>query len=226
MNAPMRYACSWSGGKDSALALWRAQRRLGGEATLLTMFTEGGERSRAHGLPRAVLAAQAEAMGLPLVTGSASWNDYTPVFVATLRDLRAQGVEAAVFGDIDLEPHREWCLKVCAEVGVDCVHPLWGEPRETLVRECLSEGIRATIIAVKDGTLPPSLLGRALDDEMLAELAGHGVDLAGEQGEYHTVVVDGPMFRMPLALSHGERTLRDGYWFLDVGLLVNEALRR
>lgn len=215
----MKYVCSWSGGKDSALALWRAQSRLGAEGTLLTMFTEDDERSRAHGLPKAVLAAQAAGMGLPFVTGSASWADYTPVFIERLRMLKAeQGVEAAVFGDIDLQPHRDWCLRVCETVGIDCLHPLWGEPREELVRECLAIGVRATVIAVKDGTLPADMLGRALDASLLDELSAHGVDLAGEQGEYHTVVIDSPSFAEPLALTCGQRVLRDGYWFLDVAL--------
>lgn len=219
----MDYVISWSGGKDSALSLLRARQQLGLDAGLLTMFTEGGERSRAHGLPRAVLAAQAQATGLPLITGAASWNDYTPVFVETLRGLHKEhGIGAAVFGDIDLQPHRDWCLKVCAEVGIDCLHPLWGEAREPLVRECLATGIRARMIAVKQDLLPPTLLGRELDESLLDELDRHGVDLAGEQGEYHTVVFDAPMFERPLDLILGEQVLRDGYWFQDVDLGVSD----
>jgi diphthine-ammonia ligase len=218
----MTYVCSWSGGKDSALALWRATRRLGPDATLLTMFTEDDSRSRAHGLRRDVLAAQAACMGLPLETASASWSDYTPVFVDSLRRLRDEtGIGAAVFGDIDLEPHREWCQRVCAEVGIDCVHPLWGEPREALVRECINVGIEATVVAGQDGVLPAGLLGQALDAAMLDTLGALGVDAAGEQGEYHTVVTNGPMFVRPLVLRAGERVLRDGYWFLDLALAAN-----
>ena len=213
------YVCSWSGGKDSALALWRASRTLGPAATLLTMFTEDAGRSRSHGLRRDVLAAQAACMGLPFETASASWNDYTPVFLDTLRRLRDEtGIVAAVFGDIDLEPHREWCQRACDEVGIDCVHPLWGEAREALVHECIESGIEATFVAVQDGVLPPDLLGRRLDASTLDVLREHGVDAAGEQGEYHTVVTGGPMFRQPLALDAGARVLRDGYWFLDMSL--------
>lgn len=215
----MNYVCSWSGGKDSALALWRARGTIGPDACLLTMFTEDGCRSRAHGLPKEVLAAQAQRMGLPLVTGAASWDDYTPVFVDLLKTLkRTRQIGAAVFGDIDLEPHRDWCLRACAEAGIECVHPLWGEPRDALVRECLAVGIQARIIAVKESVLPPDLLGRPLDEAALAELAKLGVDLAGEQGEYHTVVVDGPMFGAAMPVRAGRRVLRDGYWFLDVAL--------
>lgn len=215
----MSFVVSWSGGKDSALALARARQALGDDGLLLTMFTEGGERSRAHGLARPVLEAQARALGLPLVTGAASWDDYTPVFVCTLADLRERrGVTTAVFGDIDLQPHRDWCLRACAEAGVDCLHPLWGEPREPLVREALARGIEATVVAVRADVLSPDLLGRRLDEGLLAEFAAAGIDLAGEQGEYHTVVTGGPGFAAPLVLAPGERVLRDGCWFLDLAL--------
>jgi uncharacterized protein (TIGR00290 family) len=220
----MTWVCSWSGGKDSALALQRARDRLGPDGLLLTMFTQGGERSRSHGLSRAVLEAQAAAIGLELVTGSASWDDYTPVFVGLLRRLREQrGVEVAVFGDIDLEPHRDWCQRACAAADIACLHPLWGEPRAALVRACLASGIEAMVVAVQDGVLAPELLGRPLDEALLDELARAGVDLAGEQGEYHTVAVDGPLFRHRLDRAPGERSLRDGYWFLDVGLADDPA---
>lgn len=215
----MSFVVSWSGGKDSALALARARQTLGDHGFLLTMFTEGGERSRAHGLARAILDAQANALGLPLVTGSASWDDYTPVFVRTLAGLRERhGVTAAVFGDIDLQAHRDWCLRACAEAGVDCLHPLWGEPREALVHEAIARGIEATVVAVRADVLAPDLLGRRLDHDLLAGFAAAGIDLAGEQGEYHTVVTGGPGFAAPLALVAGERVLRDGYWFLDLAL--------
>lgn len=213
----MSLVCSWSGGKDSALALARVRAQRDDDAVLLTMFTEGGERSRAHGLQRRVLAAQARALDLALVTASASWDDYTPVFVATLRRLReTHGISAAVFGDIDLQPHRDWCLRACDAAGIDCLHPLWGEARAPLVHAALALGIVAEVIAVRDGVLDPGLLGRRLDADLLAEFDAAGIDLAGEQGEYHTVVVDGPGFEAPLSLRHGRRVLRDGYWFLDV----------
>ncbi|MBX3724429.1 MAG: diphthine--ammonia ligase [Xanthomonadales bacterium] len=215
----MSFVVSWSGGKDSALALARARQALGDDGIVLTMFTEGGERSRAHGLVRAILEAQATALGLPLVTGSATWDDYTPVFVRTLAGLRErQGVTAAVFGDIDLQAHRDWCLRACAEAGVECLHPLWGEPREALVQEAIARGIEATVVAVRADVLAPDLLGRRLDAGLLAEFAATGIDLAGEQGEYHTVVTGGPGFRAPLHLEPGARVLRDGYWFLDLAL--------
>jgi uncharacterized protein (TIGR00290 family) len=213
----MKYACSWSGGKDSALALWRAHRAIGPADALLTMFTEDGERSRSHGLRRRVLSAQAIAMALPSIIGSASWETYTPVFVDLLRTMkRERGIEGVIFGDIDLEPHRDWCQRVCAVVGLECLHPLWSEPRADLVRECLDSGIEAVIVAVKADALPESTLGRMLDLSVLREFEINGIDPAGEQGEYHTLVVNGPMFQHGIAVRQGERVQRDGYWFLDL----------
>ena len=113
-----KFFCSWSGGKDSALSLHRAIQAGGIPAALLTMMTEGGERSRSHGLRLDVLRSQAEALGLPLITRSASWSTYEDVFRETVREFAQQGITAGVFGDIDLDEHREWCVRVCREAGL------------------------------------------------------------------------------------------------------------
>src|SRR3954465_7019849 len=100
--------CSWSGGKDSCLALYRALRGGRPLSCLVTMFTEDGERSRSHGLPKGVLEAQAASLGVPLLSAAASWDSYEAAFVELLRQAKASGAEAAVFGDIDIPGHREW----------------------------------------------------------------------------------------------------------------------
>src|ERR671916_870566 len=125
----MTAAVSWSGGKDCCLAMHRA-RAAGLEVrSLLAMFDESGERTRSHAIPRAVMQAQADALGLELVAPSASWADYERVFIETLGTLRTRGVADVVFGDIDLAPHREWEEKVCAAAGVTPHLPLWRENR-------------------------------------------------------------------------------------------------
>src|SRR5207249_5902692 len=108
---------SWSGGKDSALALWRARSRGLRPIALLTMLDETGRRSRSHGLPAEVLEAQAAAIGVPLVTASGTWDDYTSVFVRALSGLAGPSVRACVFGDIDIEPHRQWGVDGAADAG-------------------------------------------------------------------------------------------------------------
>lgn len=168
-----RFLCSWSGGKDSCLSLYRAVKAGGIPAALLTMMTESGERSRSHGLRLDVIRAQAEALGLPLVTRSASWGTYEDAFREAVREFAQQRVRAGVFGDIDVDEHREWCVRVCREVGVKAglvdsfdarnrssegaapgvraVHPLWKMDRMDVVREFLGAGFQARIVAMKDG---------------------------------------------------------------------------
>ena len=210
---------SWSGGKDSALALWRARARGLRPVTLLTLLDETGERSRSHGLPVAVLEAQAASIGVPLVTAGATWDEYTDVFVRALSGLARPSVRACVFGDIDIEPHREWCVKATADAGLDAIHPLWQEPRRALLGELFDAGFRATIVVLREPTLDPlSLLGRELTPAVVDLIAAAGHDASGETGEYHTVVTAGPIFAAPVPLSFGTPVRRGDHWAVDVGL--------
>jgi uncharacterized protein (TIGR00290 family) len=203
-------ACSWSGGKDSALAL-----QLGIEAgarprALLAMLDESGVRSRSHGLPVAVLEAQAEALDLQLVTRTATWADYTTAFVDGLTELADAGCSECIFGDIDIDEHRRWCERVCADAGLVARHPLWQRDRRTLVEDLLERGWSATIVVVRTPLLDGSFLGRRLHPGLVGELEARGVDLCGENGEYHTVVTNGPLFAAPLQLAHkGEHATAD-----------------
>lgn len=208
---------SWSGGKDSALAMWRARRQGWEPVALFNMLAAREERSRSHGLAPAVLAAQAQALGLPLVTARADWSDYEVVFIATLRD-EARRAEAVVFGDIDLDAHREWEEKVCHAAGLEAVLPLWQQPRRALVDEMIATGFVARICAVRDGVLPAAFLGRVLDDGCVRELEALGVDPCGEAGEFHTLVVDGPEFAAPLELRTGHTHSHGGCTFIDFSL--------
>ena len=198
-----RFVTSWSGGKDSALAFHRARAAGGEPLALLNMLDEAGERSRSHGLRPEVLAAQAEALGVPLRTARASWATYEAGFTGLLAGAKADGAQAAVFGDIDLAAHREWEEKVCAAAGLRASLPLWLEPRRALVDELLGLGFRALLVAVKEDALPAGLLGRTLDAALVAEIERLGADACGENGEYHTVLVDGPDFARPLTLLPG-----------------------
>jgi diphthine-ammonia ligase len=209
--------CSWSGGKDSALALHEAVRAGAAPRLLVAMMTEAGERSRSHGLSRAVLEAQAAAVGLPIAFGATSWDGYEEEMVRVLGEgVAAHGTPVGVFGDIDTERHREWVEAVAARAGAEACLPLWQRERRALMDDLLATGFRAAIVAVRDGALPPELLGRTIDAEVVAEIERAGADAAGENGEYHSLVLDGPLFRRPLEIERGERSLRDGVWFLDV----------
>jgi uncharacterized protein (TIGR00290 family) len=193
----MTAAVSWSGGKDCCLAMHWA-RAAGLEVkTLLAMFDETGERTRSHAIPREVMQAQADALGLELLAPSASWADYEATFVGALADLRACGTTDMIFGDIDLLPHREWEEKVCAAARVTAHLPLWQEDRRALASEVLDLGYRAIVVCTDDRWLGPGFCGRVYDRSFIDSLP-EGVDVCGENGEFHTFVIDGPLFRAPV----------------------------
>jgi uncharacterized protein (TIGR00290 family) len=185
---------------------------------LVTMLTEGGERSRSHGLRRELLEAQAASIGVPIAFAATTWDGYEEALTAELVAARQGGLRRGVFGDIDIEAHREWVERVATAAGTTAVHPLWQRDRAELMHDLLDLGFRAVVVAVRDGVLPTSLLGETIDAAMLEEFERAGVDLAGENGEFHTCVVDGPIFSHPIEVDRGEVVLRDGVWFIDLSV--------
>jgi uncharacterized protein (TIGR00290 family) len=189
---------SWSGGKDSMLALHRALAAGWRVEALLAMFDETGQRSRSHAIAPALMQAQAAALGIPLVTRQAGWHDYEAVFSDQLRAFAGQGLTHGLFGDIDLQPHRDWEEKVCAQAGLRAELPLWQQPRRALVDELLALGYRARVVCVDARWLDAGFCGREFDAAFLADLPP-GVDACGENGEFHTFVYAGPRLAQPVA---------------------------
>lgn len=197
---------SWSGGKDSCLALWRAQQQNIQVTSLLTALDETGLKARSHGVSKALILSQAEALGLNSYFISASWSDYEEQFIASLKTVAALGVSQAIFGDIDLVAHKEWEEMVCAKAGLRPFLPLWQEKRLDIVREFLKAGFKAKVVCVDGRFLDDSFVGCEFNDEFIHRLPKN-VDACGEQGEFHTFVYDGPNFRTPVALrSLGKKT--------------------
>lgn len=211
-----RFVASWSGGKDSCYAVLQARRRGLEPALLLSVLNEEGRISRAHGIPRPVLEQQARALGVPLVAFPSSWSEYERRFVGALEQARLEhGVTHAVFGDIDFEPHRAWEEKVCARAGLEPVLPLWKEDRAALVRRMVAEGLEAVIVSCNPH-LGPGFLGRTLSAETVADLEAAGADPCGENGEYHTLVLNCPLFAQRLEVGFGDKRLHGEYWFLEL----------
>ncbi|HVS96558.1 MAG TPA: diphthine--ammonia ligase [Puia sp.] len=215
-NAPTpSIACSWSGGKDSCYALMKAIARGCAPRALLNMMNENGKISRSHGLPEYLLRRQAEAIGLPLMAIPTSWNDYQASFIGALQDLKsAHGIDSIVFGDIDLQEHRDWEEMVCAKAGLDAILPIWKQDRKTLVLEMLDQPIEAMIVSCND-TMGPDFLGRIIDRSLIAELEAMQVDPCGENGEYHTLVVNCPLFSRRIQVPPFTKTRNDGYNFIQ-----------
>ncbi|MCK4468240.1 MAG: hypothetical protein KAU60_07795, partial [Desulfobacterales bacterium] len=151
---------SWSGGKDAALSYYRVMKDFH-VTHILNMVAENGEISRSHGIRTSVLRLQAEAMDLAIVQPRSSWETYEAEFKKALSDLKDKGVEAGIFGDIDLEEHREWVERVSRESGMEAVLPLWGEKkRGNLIEELIETGFEAVVVASRKDLLRQEWLGR------------------------------------------------------------------
>jgi len=217
---PTRALLSWSGGKDSALALHRLREtdalRVEG---LLTTVTDGYDRISMHGVRRALLDAQADAVGLPLRTvripPRCSNDEYEARTGAALAAWAAEGGGAVAFGDLFLEEIRAYRERLLGPHPLAPVFPLWGEDTAALARRFVALGFRAVLVCVDPRQLDARFAGRAYDHALLDELPA-GVDPCGENGEFHTFVHDGPVFRAPVRLAPGEVVERDGFVFADL----------
>jgi uncharacterized protein (TIGR00290 family) len=196
----MRCAWSSSGGKDSLLALWHARQSGHDVATMITMFDETGLRSRSHGISPAVMRSQADALGMELMTPSASWQTYESEFVKALQELNSRDHEAVVFGDIDLQPHRDWEEKVCAQAKLVALLPLWQRDRQELAAEVWRLGFKSIVVCVDHRYLSAEFCGREYNEAFVRSLPA-GVDACGENGEFHTFVYAGPLFSRSLSIS-------------------------
>lgn len=192
---------SWSGGKDSALALHRIRQQGVEVVGLLTMFDPDTGTSRSHGLPPGLLRDQARCLGLPLHAGHADWDGYEAEFKRCLGALMEEGIEAAVFGDIFLDRHREWVERVCAEVGCRPLQPLWGACTDSVAEEILGLEVEARVCTVRLDRVDREWLGRPYDRTFLGTLQDLGIDACGEHGEFHTVALWGPGFRERLRVQ-------------------------
>ena len=210
----------WSGGKDSSLALQAALRdpSLRVEA-LLTTVTEGYERISMHGVRRALLEQQADAVGLPLeqvrIPIHASNDSYEAAMERLLKRYQTRGVSRVVFGDLFLEDIRHYRERQLARIGMSGIFPLWQRDTRQLAGEFIDAGFRAILVCVDPKQLDPTFCGREFDRPMLADLPA-AVDPCGERGEFHTFVYDGPIFRRPVGVARGEVVEREGFWFCDL----------
>ncbi|MBU6506669.1 MAG: adenine nucleotide alpha hydrolase [Alphaproteobacteria bacterium] len=207
-----RVVLFWSGGKDSGLALDRLRRAGDYEVVaLITTVNSQYRRVSMHGVREELIAAQARAAGLPLDTmyvGPSGTNDaYVAALRQTLGAWRERGVETVAFGDIFLVDLRQWREKLLAEFGMRGTFPLWQANTTQLAQEFVARGFRAVLCCANDAMLGEADVGRELSAEFFATLPA-GVDPCGENGEYHSFVWDGPVFRTPVGFKVGEKVYR------------------
>lgn len=213
-------ALSWSGGKDSTLALAcltaDPQVRVAG---LLATFNETNGRISIHGVRRELIEAQARALGLPLwwvpLPDPCSNADYEDRMARALNRLAEQGVATVAFGDLYLADIRAYREAQLARMGMAALFPLWGKDTRELAQGAVDAGVRAVVVSVDPRRLGPEWLGRAYDRRFLEDLPA-AVDPCGERGEFHTFVYDGPGFAAPVAFRPGRPAYRGGFWYLDL----------
>lgn len=213
-----KFIASYSGGKDSSLALYQAMQQ--GEAIgIIAMMEEKGIRSRSHGLSEEMLQAQAEAIGVPLYIGCASWEGYEEVFVKLLQETKEKGAEVLVTGDIDVPEHECWHERVTESVGLGLGMPLWEMDHREVVKTFIEADFITKIVTVNlNKGMRAEDLGRVLTKEYMQELEERGIDPCGEAGEFHTTVIDGPLFKSPIPVKDGEITSRGEYMYLSLAL--------
>jgi uncharacterized protein (TIGR00290 family) len=213
-------ALSWSGGKDSSLALWIMREELGIEpAALLTTVTEGEDRVSMHAVRRELVRAQAEAAGLPLVEveiPAACVNAvYEQRMAAALASPPLATAETFAFADLYLEEIRAYREERLVGAGRKALFPLWGLDTAALARRFIAAGFEATLVSVDASQIDPSFAGRRFDDALLADLPATA-DPCGENGEFHTFVHAGPIFDREIPVRVGETVVRDGFAYTDL----------
>ena len=200
----MKFAMSYSGGKDCNLAIHKMIQQGHTLVALVTTVNSEQQRSWFHGIPESLLQASAASLGVPLITAESTPDNYTEALVEALIRARELGAEACAFGDIDIDQHKEYDDDVAKQAGLISVLPLWKMDRDQVINEQMSSGIKAVIKLVDKSQLDESFLGQTVTLELVEKIKAAGADACGENGEYHTFVYDGPCFAEPVAYQTGE----------------------
>lgn len=200
------------------LALYRVKKE--GKhhiSCLVNMCDADSDKSRSHGLPKLLVYRQAKAMGIPIVQPVTSFQNYERVFKETIAKLKQEGVEGGVFGDIYLQEHRTWIERVCRDMDIEPIFPLWNFGTAELLQEFVSEGFTSMLVAINQKFLTEEWLGRKIDESFLKDIKTHpDIDPCAENGEYHSFVYDGPIFEKPVEFEIGNRYSEKDSFYLEV----------
>jgi len=212
---------SWSGGKDSCLACYKAMQQGFDVKLLLNFISRESKRGCFHGIEGRLLKFQAERIGIPLVQKEVSpdMNKYEEEFKAAVNELRGDDIGSMVFGDIYLLEHESWIDRVCKDLKINALEPLWNNSPENIIDEFLKAGFKTVIVSCKADIMGKEFLGRLVDKELVKELKQKGICPCGEKGEFHTLVVDGPIFKKPIKILKAEAVIKESFWkhwFLDI----------
>lgn len=207
---------SFSGGKDCTLSLYRMIKKDYEIIGLLVTFDKQKD-SCFHKIPRDILQAVSKELEIPIIeVDCSSEKVYEKEFEEALKFSRRNGAEICVFGDIDIEAHKKWCLDRCASASIKGIFPLWQEDRESLAMEFIDYGFKAVIKKVNLKSLGQEFLGRELTKDVIQEIKELGCDPCGENGEYHTFVFDGPIFKNRIEFNQVKKDITDDFGYLII----------
>lgn len=211
-----KFVMSFSGGKDSILALHRMIKKGYEPVALATTIKKNEDKSWTHGLNNNLLKKVSESLNIPILLAECNVEEYELIFEEVLSKAKDMGASICAFGDIDIELHRQWDQDRCDHTGLKAEFPLWQEDRESLVYEFIDSGFTTIIKNVNLNNMGEEFLGKKLTREVIEDIKLTGSDACGENGEYHTFVVDGPLFKNKIDFKNKGIRIIDGYGFLDV----------
>lgn len=206
-----KFVASFSGGKDSVLAIYRAIKLGHKPIALITTYNDDIEKSWFHNIPKSYLENVAKSLNIPLYLILTKGDDYEEKFEKTLSYFKEQGCDFCVFGDIDIKRHFKWCSDRCINVGMDYLFPLWQENRKKLVYEFIDNDFKSVITIVKNSEMSDRFLGQTLSYELVEDIEKEGVDVCGENGEYHSFVYGGPLFSKKINMIFDVVETKDNY---------------
>ena len=215
-----KFVASYSGGKDGAFAIYKAMTQGMAPLALITTYNKDLDRSWFHGIPEAVLKEAADSIGAPLWLIRTDGAGYEENLEKSLRLAKESGADVCVFGDIDIEEHISWCTGRCVSAGIEAMFPLYGRSREAIVDDFIGSGFIAYFTIVDTNKINADLLGKVITVETVRDIRAQGADICGENGEYHTFVADGPIFKKPVEFKFGERVCDNGRVMLPVKELL------
>ena len=217
----MNLVVSWSGGKDSCLACYKAIQNGYQVRYLLNFISLQYRRCCFHGIEADLLNLQAGLIDVPLIQKEVSpeMEKYEKEFKEAVSEIKTKGIQGMVFGDVYLEEHRNWVERVCKDLEIVPIEPLWNNSPLKVVEEFIDLGFKAIVVSCKADIFGKDFIGRYLDKDLLQELRVKKICPCGENGEFHTFVIDGPMFKRRIEILESEPVLKEGFWrhwFLDI----------
>lgn len=208
-----KFVLSYSGGKDCILALYRKIQEGCTPVALLTTVKKSSNETWTHGLTFDLLEQVSKSLELPIIYAECDVSEYETKFEEKLKIAKEMGATSVVYGDIDIELHKQWDIDRATNAGLNYEFPLWQEDREKLVHEVIDNGFKAIIKKVNLDCMGEDFLGKTLTKELVEKIKETGSDPCGENGEYHTFVVDGPIFNYKIDVKHDDFRVEDNYAF-------------